>query len=32
VRTTFAPAFDVKDFAAGKPPLREQDRYLLQKR
>ena len=32
VRSTFAPAFEVRDFAAGKPPLREQDIYLLQKR
>jgi SAM-dependent methyltransferase len=32
VSTTFGPVFDVRDFSAGKPPLREQDIYLLQKR
>jgi SAM-dependent methyltransferase len=32
VRTTFEPAFDVREFAAGQPPLRAQDIYLLQRR
>jgi SAM-dependent methyltransferase len=32
VHRKFGPAFEVKDSCAGTAPLREQDRYLLQKR
>jgi SAM-dependent methyltransferase len=32
VSATFGTAFEVRDFCAGRPPLRQQDLYLLQKR
>jgi SAM-dependent methyltransferase len=32
VRRLFEPRFEIADFRAGAPPLREQDQYLLRKR